>query len=963
MSLTSTSGSQFLKRGFTKTLLAICIASASSQVWSDEAKPDEEVERINITGSYIKSANFHSSSPILSIDAIEISKLGETNVGQFLASVPSITGQDTASSNNTNAPQVAGINTVALRNLGRSRTLVLVNGRRHVSGTSAGAGYGVDLNSIPTSIVKRIDVLTGNQSATYGSDAIAGVINIITKNDFEGVKVLAQVGQGMENGDNEKKDFELTLGKNFAEGGNIWGSYTYSKHDGLLASERDFSAEHINAFKNDGSELLNALGYGGSSHIPSARVGGYKGDGSKYVSGQVKATSDQFDFQEHRYLVTPIERNLFAAGATLELNDQSTLNLEATYSRVESTTKLEPLPLHTLKDIFKTGLGGVSGINLDPSLGAVHPLFDGTALQASLLSDGKTSLDSVGATFRRTVELGERVKENVRTTFRVAGSIDYSFDNGLYLIGSFTHGRTHQDEVSQGDMNLERARYALDIEADIDNGGYRCVDDIARLAGCVPFNPFNAGDETEVGVGWTEAASDYLGVETTLTGEVEQTVVNLVLTGEIELDSLESYPEFAVGIEYRDETGLETPDSLSQAGVVRGLQMKPTEGGFDVAEVFGELKVPVTEWLSMDAAIRYGDYSSIGGALTWKLGADISPTDSLRLRGALSTAVRAPNVSDLYAGGAANASLVFDPCDGVTATTSGTVADNCRSFTRIQERITDTDAFTLSQTEKQGTSGFTSGNEEMQEETAESLTVGVVYAPEFIEGLSLSLDYYDIGIEDAIGFDSKTTVVDRCYAQASFDQTCGGNAIRSVASGALLTVNSIANNLNNIDTSGLDVELDYRKEIGDGTLSLALVANFLDEYTITGIENGDVDERAGEVLYPELRFNTTIGYTYNNFNVSWRLRYWDDVVDDNNKETQKFTDELNEFDAVYYHDLSAKYALNENYTFAFGIRNLTDKSPYKMSVKHEYQQQGAMTNGTAWDTEGRRFFASVTAEF
>ena len=923
---------------------------------------NQQIEEIVVTGSHIRTDNFSSSSPLLGIDSVDIANVGDTNIGQYLANVPSIVSTDTATNNNTNIPQIAGLNAVALRNLDRSRTLVLVNGRRYVSGTSAGAGYGVDLNSIPTGIIERVDVLTGNQSAVYGSDAVAGVINIVTKRDFEGVEIRAQFSESFES-DNQKNDIDVTLGRNFSDGANIWASVGYSDHEGLVSGERDFSSVNFNAVDTDGDGLLDTPVFGGSSHIPIGRVGGFKGDGTPFVRGATVETSDALNFSDHRVLITPLERSFFASGLNIPFGERSSLTIEANYARVSYTTQLEANPLHTLRNVFESDTGGKSNIIIDPAAGPVHPLFDGTPLQTALIGAGFQTLDKVGATFRRTTELGDRVKSGTRTTYRVAAAFDHQFENDLHLNVYATVGRTDQTESIVGDINLERARFALDMEPD-GFDGFQCADEIARLQGCVPFNPFNGTDDP-LGIGWTPEASDYLRASQELTGDVKQMVLSSVLSGQLNYDLFSAgNPSFAVGVEYRDESGSETPDPASQAGIIRGRQILPTDGSFDVMEVFGELRVPIHEKLEIDAALRIGDYSTVGQAVTWKVGFNAPVTDWLRFRGAVSTAVRAPNISDLFAGGSDNANQVEDPCNGIDNTTAGLAADNCRSFPQIRARIDAEGAFELTQTQRQGTGGFTAGSELVQEETAESTTFGVVLAPEFIEGLSVAIDYYDIKIDDAIANASKTTVINRCYnvSTADFDPTCKGAALRAVASGALAYVDSIASNLNIFETSGVDLEVAYNTDVGPGNLNVGLVANFLSDFTVTGIETGEVDERTGEILYPDVRYNFSATYHINGFTAFWRVSYWDAVVDDN-LNLASLAPNLNEFGSRTYHDLRLDYTINDNWNAYFGIRNVFDEQPGQMTTRHANEEFSSMTNATAWDVQGQRFFVGFKATF
>ena len=406
-------------RLFIKSFLAVSIAAATSVTFaadSNSENAEAQVEKIIITGSHIRKGDFESASPIKILDADDLEGVGAVNIGDLLGKIPAVVGDTTSASSNISG-QDSGLNTVALRNLGSSRTLVLVDGKRYVSGMSVGSGYGVDLNTIPTSMIQRIEVLTGGQSAAYGSDAVAGVVNIIMKKNFDGITFKAQAGQSSE-GDRNTTDVELSIGKNFDQG-NAWVSFGMSDDDGLMAGDRDYSRVHKSAVDSDGDGIKDTSQYVGSSHILSGRIGGYKGDGSKFVRTADVATSDAFNFHEFRSMLTPLNRKFFAAGLSLDLTEKSRVNFTTNYARVESRARFEPIPLDTRNNIFKLSKGGTTGIDI-----ATHPWFADTTLGNNLLADGITNLDDVSLTFRRLVEFGDRGAENTRSTLRVAAEYE-----------------------------------------------------------------------------------------------------------------------------------------------------------------------------------------------------------------------------------------------------------------------------------------------------------------------------------------------------------------------------------------------------------------------------------------------------------------------------------------------------------------------------------------------------------
>ena len=946
------------------TALSITLLTASVMPSALMAQEKPTLEEVIITGSHIqRQDNYSSSSPMMVLDGETIGKVGDTQIGDFLARVPSIISSNDATSTAGNNPQNTGLNTTSLRNLGTSRTLVLVNGRRFVSGTSAGAGYGVDLNAIPTSIIERVDVLTGNQSAVYGSDAIAGVVNIITKTDFEGVQLNVQAGQASE-GDREQQNFDITLGRNFGDGNNAWFSFGYTNDEGVVSRDRSYAEISETSIDTDGDGLLDTLAFEGSSFIPESRlIGGglsIKGNGTPFRGERDLATTDRLNFYDFATLLLPTERKFAAGGLTLNLSEKSTATLEINYTRVESSTKFEPLPFNAVNEAFNVNRGGTSGIDL-----ATHPLWAGSSAGNQFLAAGLMSLDEL-VTFRRVVEFGQLGAENTRTTFRIAGSVDYEFDNGMLFDLSGTYGLTDQSQANFGDINVERAALALDIEPD-GLGGFQCASPVARTRGCVPYNPFNTVDSVagQAGVtGFSPAAIDYLSVNTGLEGKIEQTAITAILSGELPLSvGDQGNIALALGAGYRKEEGEEVPDGLRQAGLTRILTIQETGGDFDVVEVFGELQIPLLEQLNLDLAARAGDYSTVGNITTWKVGLDAPINKSIRLRATTSTAIRAPNISDLFAGRVNLAGTIFDPCNGVDAAATGNIADNCRSIAAVQNRVATEGAFDLTQVESQGTRIFRAGSPTVEEETATSFTVGAVFTPQSWENFSLAFDYYNIEIEDAIKLPSTDAILTRCHdtPAASFDSTCGGLIVRDVNSGPILGIDTVSNNEDTIETSGLDLEASYFfDDLVPGDLQLSLAANFLTKFEVTGI-TGDVEDLKGEVLYPEFRATVNIDYTMNDFNVFAQLRYRDETVDRNDNPVHN--DNLNSFDSEVYVDLRGSYQFNDSAKVYIGAKNLFDKEPPSMGFSHKYLDAGTGSNGTAFDAIGRQIYAGVNVNF
>lgn len=960
---------------FKKSLLALSVMAFTGHALAqqEQAKPDESsVEKIQVTGSHILrggSANFSSSAPIVEVGDEMIEGVGSISVEDVLNRIPSITSELSASSSNLPFGGFAaniGVATTSLRNLGSARTLVLVNGKRYVSGMSANSGYGVDLNSIPTSMIQRVDVLTGGQSAIYGSDAIAGVINIVTKKNFDGAEFNV-FGADSSAGGAGRQNMDFTFGKNF-DGGNAWASIGVANQQGLNSSDRDFAAYELRFIDTDGDGISESLARrDGPAHVPGAALSYGDlfifGNGSPFNTNQptldenfVPNGDSDFDNQHAgRKLVSPYDRFHIATGATFDISDKATADLEVNYAVTTASSALESAPLSVTGDVFKVGSGGTTGIDV-----ATSPYFVGSSAGSQLVTamGDNTSLDRV-ATFRRLTEFGPQVVSQRRSTFRTAASFEYELDNDMLWKSTAVYGVTSQTQKKTGDVALTQLAETLNIESD-GNGGYQCADAAARARGCVPSNPFNTSDSLvgQAGiVGFSQDAVDYIAIDTGQTGEVRQYVFSSVVSGELPYEINNEPLSFAAGLEYRKEEAEETPDSFRQLGISRDLPIAAIEGDFDVVEVFGEVYAPVVDWLNLSLALRAGNYSTVGSTFTYRFGVDAPVNDELRFRASQSSSVRAPNINDLYSTGTTGvAPTNTDPCNGVDATTTGNIAENCRSIGTIANRIAETGSFTLVASEANNTRLLQTGSLDLKEETADALTLGVVYTPG--EHWSLSLDYYDIEIKDGITRVGPDVFVRRCYGvdPSDFDATCGGNLHRDTNDGPILNLRSTLINANTISTNGLDLSVAYIQD----NLNVNVTANFLGAYDVTDF-NGNVEEFVGRPLFPDYRITANASYDMTDqFNLFAQVRY--------RAETKAYlgatnlSDDLNTMDAVFYVDVRANYSLNDALAIYVGSNNLLDQQP-DIYPRGDVNTVGTNTEPRAYDVIGRQLFAGLKYKF
>ena len=924
----------------------------------------DQIEEIVVTGSHIKRDNFNYSTPISVIDAGEISATGSTNLGDLLQTMP----QAVSTFNNANtafSTTFSGLNLTDLRFLGTDRTLVLVNGRRFVSGAPPGGGYGVDLNAIPTAMIERIEVLTGGASAIYGSDAIAGVVNVVTRTDFEGVEISGQVG-GATEGDKEKEDITVTVGGEFGRGGFALASIGWSEDDALRSRDRSFSDTDLAAYDLDGDGFAETEEWLGSSFPPAGRLNpsgaaDFLGDGTTFRSGLAdRPNSDRFNRADYRTIYSPVDRRFATANLSYPLSDSVNFFTEVNYALVETNSEIEPFALDVNDDIFISSRGGTGGLDVAGNLLMPQLLID------NLLAAGVTNTAQLGTGgwVRRLVEFGPRASDVSRTTLRGLAGVEFALPNGWDIEAYYSYGKTDQDQENTGQINTERAFQALNVELAPDGVTVQCADQIARLQGCVPFNVFGEGTISP-------AAAAYLSAPGNLQSKVEQEIFHVGLSGSTDLQLPGGPLAFATGVEYREESGAEINPGFLQRGISGGNATAPTSGSFDVTEWYGEVSLPVLSRLTLDAAVRTGDYSTVDSQTTWKAGFDLNLHESLRIRGTVSESVRAPNVADLFAGAGETFRNVQDPCNGIDNSTTGDVADNCRSIQVIQDRIDATGSFTLTQSESQQTGGFIGGNPNVGEETAEAFTIGLVWQPRFLENFRAAVDYYDIELDDAIAITPRNTVLNRCFSVSpgDFDSTCGGQARRDTVpgAGALVGVDSASSNENIFDTQGLDIELGYNMDIGPGNLDASIFWNHLFDWDEIGIFDGDLDENAGEILTPDNRAVGHAAYSWGAWQAYWRFRYWDRSKDSNTPLLQNenggvlgnpLAPSINEVPSYVYNDLSLGWSEGP-YSVTVGVNNVGDKQPPLLTQTSQYGITGVNTAPEAYDTIGRQWYASL----
>ena len=937
---TSNTHTKILKGGISALAVIASLTFGLNTSYAAAAEEDEALEEVVVTGSRIKRKDLIATSPvnIITTEALELT--GSTHVANYINELPSAGVPGSVDTGTNFRTATTGLNTVDLRNLGVERTLVLVNGRRHVGG--AAGSPTVDLSMIPAALVQRVEVVTGGASAVYGSEAMAGVINFIMKDDFEGVEVNARFGTS-EIGGADEKDVSFLAGANFADDrGNATVYFGYSDRGILRSSDRELSAHDA---------TNSSFGPKGHFFDPGFNISLTQDDTTGLFDKPFVNAEDGFDRNAVRLIRVPSERLQFNANLNYKINDHVNFFSETAFNRLTASSQLEPSIVG-----FFISVGSIPNINVP-----IDNPFVPTELRDAVLAATPGAEHIV--MFRRFTEIGPRTsdvqRQTFRTTFGLNGDINDNWDYEVY----YQYGVNTQDQTNGGVFNTLNFLNGLNVEDD-GAGGFQCADSLARDLGCVPINVFGEGTITG-------AALDFVKVDSQLTTRMVQQVGGVTLTGSV-FDLPAGELGVAVGAEWRKETSAFNSDSLAASGLTSGNSTPNTVGEYDVYEMFAEAVVPILQdapfakYLGLEFAARHANYSTIGGNWAYKISGDWRPTDDLRVRGGYSTAVRAPNISELFDPGSETFRSFVDPCafggqggasaDGNTIydAQSATVQANCAS---MGTALLDPAGINIV-----SAGGLAAGNPNLNEEKADTWTVGAVYTPNFIPGLNITIDYFDIQITDAISTFTAQTTADQCVRQPDFPNNPFCSLIqRGGANGLILRIDALAINAAVLTTAGFDFAIDYTTELGDGVISANINGTRTTEYEFTPFEGGDIIDDLNEIGVPKLKINTTLTYDIGKFRFGWSARYIDSVnVDNDNPSAGPGV-----IDSYFYNDIQIRYTFDDEgqYEVFAGIDNLFDKEPPFLGQGVPGDVTGTNTAADIYDVVRRFGYVGFKAKF
>jgi len=934
----------------------------------DTAQPEDMLEEVVITGSRIRRSNLNAAIPVQSFDLQDINASGTVDIAEMLIQIPGV-GYDLSPESTGLSTQNPGLSTISLRGLGADRTLTLINGRRAIS--NSGNGERVSLNTIPSGFVRRLEVTTGGASAIYGADAIAGVVNILLRDDFDGIKAGYRYSMADASGEVENT-IDLTLGTNFSDGrGNIMLGFTYDNETAIFADSS--RPDSIRAESFIGGEEV--FGTHLSSFIPGGRFEGDDAwnaggvwfndrslapDDGRVPSVGYETHLDGFNLRPGRSLSPASEVIAGAVKGHYDLTDDVTLFAETYFTRVNSTTTNAPRTASSGTDI------GPAGDSVDIGrMASSHP-FIPPAVE-------ETRVGTVSWA-RRFTELGLDIKENQRDTLRTALGLKGSFDNGWDWTGYATYGRFTQDQIQLNALNYQSVQNALDIEDD-GNGGYQCEDEGARAAGCVPLNLFGEGSITP-------AMVDYIRYTGHLKQERDQYTVAGNINGDI-YDLPAGAVKAVVGFEYRKESQVTVgdPDNILEETSVAVIP--DIDASFDVIEGFVEVDIPIVadtagfHDLSLQLAARAGDYSTIGTIFSYNIGGSWSPTPDFRLRAQFSRSQRAPNITDFFSEKRGNFTSFSDPCYGLNPDGSGLdVSDphvaaytaNCLSEVGVQAFFADPDNAGLPFDALDGSLfAPNAGNNQLAEETAETFTVGLVIAPTALPNFSFILDYYRIKVDGAIGLIATQDTVDLCYSAADFPNNRFCDVItRDSSNGEVVEVINRVQNLTSRLVEGIDVTLDYKLETEaiPGDLDLKVIYNhtYKNQQEFEGLNGTELTVFNGQIKTPKDQFRANLAWNLDNLRMSYTWRYHGGGVDD--IDILPADEDYFKVDSQSYHDVYVRYKLDDAYGAEIygGVRNLlNDFGPFLPTGL----DNGSSRNITSIinSTAGREFYAGIRVSF
>ena len=909
------SGSLTLKNRLSGTVAVLALLPVIAAVPA-LAQSAPQTETIEVTGSRIKNSDAQSANPITVVTSEDIARTSAVTAEDILRKLPVLDNNGTGVGSSVNNGSF-GAATAGLRNLGYTRTLVLVNGLRMPFTDFGASADAVDLNSIPAAMIDHIDVQRDGASAIYGADAVGGVVNIVLKKHFNGVQFDGSVGE-TSHGDNLTYSVGSTVGADF-DRGNIVFSASHDHRDPILQINRDWASNQFKGTDNVGNGPV-------SSAVPGLRgtfLSGPNAGESVYFYGpkdQYVSLSDptldsklrpdvfdlgggtlRFDLTYHPDLTVGLDRNQFAFATNYDLFPGVSLILDGFYTDRNSQQALNPDPLGSIYTTKKFP----GGFNLIP---AFITQADGT----QIANPGNPFGVDVSVQRTRRFEGGLRTQEDESQVYRLhAGLQGTIFSKYDWEVG-YAYGQSTTVDRQDNTANFDHLAKLAGVEP--------CGADVAF--GCSPADFFGTNTLTPAQVKYAYFT------QIRNTKETQQyTYGNL--TGPIY--NLPAGPlSFSAGYEVRSETLFDNPDAITQQGD-SSFDTFAGAGADTVASGFAELQIPLlsnlpfVKALTFDPSARYDYYTLFGRSLTWKGTLDWAINDDFRLRTGKSTGFRAPQVKELFGGGFESAEPAFDPCSN---NSSGAFAGSAQCIADLTKAGVNPATYQSSQTGQ--ITSTVAGNRALKPETSQEFTIGAVFTPRFVPGLSFSVDYYDVHLRNSIGTLGAQTILNNCYGPKHTD--CNLITTRQSGTGEVTNVNDIEENIGAETTNGIDFDLDYGFDSAAiglpqvGHIQITGLAEYLLSDDLTDA-NGNLTQQAGTFnlgIYAEPRWKANLGVavTHDALTFNATERYYGGQHLQGSSGDQVGADAP----GIFYTDLSVQYKY-KNVTLTVGVDNLFDKDP------------------------------------
>lgn len=989
------------QRAIRYALLTSTIASAAVQ--AQEATQDPGIQEVIVTGSRIPQPNLTSISPVTAVSAEQVKIEGTTRVENLINNLPQAFADFGGNVSNGST----GAATVNLRNLGSQRTLVMVNSRRLMPGDPTQNGAAApDLNQIPSALIERVEVLTGGASAVYGADAVAGVVNFIMNDNFEGVRVDAQYSVFQHKNDSDianivrarnfdlpdsnvidgqSKDVTLIAGINTEDGrGNATVYFGYRTLAEIRQDARDYSSCTLTS--DGGGPGVFSCGGSGTPAVTRFRPQS-GGDFTFDPDGTVRpfTPGDQYNFAPDNFYQRPDERRTAGLFAHYDVSDTSTLYTEFSF-----------MDDHTHAQVAPSGAFLGSGPGQPPFFGSRAINCDNPFLSADMVRQFCGGNPNAGDVLinigRRNVEGGGRVDDLRHTSFRgVLGARGELSENWSYDIYGL-YGTTLLSENFQNDFSRERVGKALNAVTDnragsVTRGQIVCrVNADADLSNddpaCVPWNIFQTG-------GVTPDQLAYLQVPGLTQGQTVEQILSGSLSADLgayglKLPTATDGVAVAFGAEYRSERSELRADVAFATGDLagQGAPTLDTFGSFDVREVFGEARLPLVQdkpfaqSLSAEVGYRFSEYNLGFDTDTYKLGLDWAPVDDVRLRASYQRAVRSPNVQELFLTPRVQLDGNTDPCASTTGRTPRATLEQC-----ARSGVTPAQYGNILSNPAAQYNGLVGGNPNLEPEESDTYSFGLVLTPQFMPGFTLTLDYFDIRIEKLIGSLGGDFIVNSCVFSGTFCNQVQRDPNGSLWLGDSGYVEDGIINMGSEETKGVDVEASYRFELGRvGSLGLTLVGTHLDAFTLEPLPGEPTFDCVG--LYgtvcgtpiPKWRHKLRAHWeTPTGVDVALTWRFLNSVDLDATSSDPSLANEVPETDRRIgtrsYIDLTASYSVSDvamfsNVTGRLGVNNLFDKDPPMIG---QGSCPAVFCNGNTfpqvYDALGRYIFVGLTAEF